>query len=122
MGLLIQALGYPILLGHQTDTLDLRVPELTAFYSVLALPHFAWSGVFAGVGVALTLKAVQRGSFGLAALAGVAWLGQASIHPQMPILIGGPTAGAFLLRPASPPGWAAAALALRNPAPYILFS
>src|SRR5229473_1802371 len=69
MGLVIQALGHPVILGHQTDTLDLRMPELTAFYSVLALPHFAWSGVFAGVGAALTLKAIQRGSLGLAALA-----------------------------------------------------
>src|SRR6202158_3351707 len=89
MGLVIQAIGHPVILGHQTDTLDLRMPELTAFYSVLALPHFAWSGVFAGVGAALTLKAIQRGSLGLAALAGGAWLGQASIHPQMPIMMGG---------------------------------
>src|SRR5713226_4152314 len=122
MGLVIQALGHPVIFGHQTDTLDLRMPELTAFYSVLALPHFAWSGVFAGVGVALTLKAIQRGSLGLAAVAGVAWLGQASIHPQMPILMGGATAVALLLRPASPRGWAAAALAFAIPAPYILYS
>jgi hypothetical protein len=122
MGLVIQALGHPVIFGHQTDTLDLRMPELTAFYSVLALPHFAWSGVFAGVGAALTLKAIQRGSLGLAAVAGVAWLGQASIHPQMPILMGGATAVALLLRPASPRGWAAAALAFAIPAPYILYS
>src|ERR1700694_5676494 len=122
MGLVIQAIGHPVILGHQTDTLDLRMPELTAFYSVLALPHFAWSGVFAGVGAALTLKAIQRGSLGLAALAGVAWLGQASIHPQMPILMGGATAVALLLRPAAPRGWAAAALAVAIPAPYILYS
>src|SRR5260370_226071 len=101
MGLVIQALGHPVIFAHQTDTLDLRMPELTAFYSVLALPHFAWSGVFAGVGAALTLKAIQRGSLGLAALAGVAWLGQASIHPQMPILMGGATALALPLRPAT---------------------
>ena len=122
LGLVIQALGHPVVFGNQTDTLDLRMPELTAFYSVLALPHFAWSGVFAGVGVVLTLKAIQRGSFGLAALAGAAWLGQASIHPQMPILMGGATAVALLLRPASPRGWAAAALAFAIPAPYILYS
>src|SRR2546427_6503683 len=95
------------------------MPELTAFYSVLALPHFAWSGVFAGVGVALTLKAIQRGSLGLAALAGAAWLGQASIHPQMPILMGGGTAVGLLLRPASRPGWGAAAPAFALPRPEI---
>src|SRR5260370_8742277 len=40
----------------------------------------------------------------------------------MPILMGGSTAVALLLRPASPRGWAAAALAFAIPAPYILYS
>jgi hypothetical protein len=122
LGYVIQFLHHPVVFGNQTDTLDWRMPELTAFYSILALPHFAWSGVFAGLGVALTLKAIQRGSLGLAALAGAAWLGQASIHPQMPILMGGATAVALLLRPAPRRGWAAAALAFAIPAPYILYS
>jgi hypothetical protein len=110
-----------VVFGNRTDTLDWRMPELTAFYSVLALPHFAWSGVFAGVGVALTLKAIQRGSLLLGVLAGLAWLGQASIHPQMPILMGGATAVALVLRPAPKRGWAAAALAFAIPAPYVLY-
>ncbi|MGA7912361.1 MAG: hypothetical protein WCC30_12550 [Candidatus Dormiibacterota bacterium] len=122
MGYVIQALGQPVIFGHQTDTLDWRMPELTAFYSVLALPHFAWSGVFAALGVGFTLKAIQRGSLRLAVLGGAAWLGQASIHPQMPILMGGATAVALLLRPAPKRGWAAAALAFAIPAPYILYS
>ncbi|HEX9362825.1 MAG TPA: hypothetical protein VGA47_03480 [Candidatus Dormibacteraeota bacterium] len=122
MGYVIQALGHPVILGNQTDTLDWRMPELTAFYSVLALPHFAWSGVFAAVGAALTLKAIQRGSLTLGAVAGLAWLGQASIHPQMPILMGGAAGLALLLRPARPRGWVAGAVAFAIPAPYILYS
>src|SRR5712691_197555 len=122
LGYVIQALGHPVIFGNRTDTLDWRMPELTAFYSVLALPHFAWSGVFAAAGVVLTLTAVQRGSLLLAVLAGGAWLGQASIHPQMPILMGGATAVALLVRPAPPRGWVAAALAFAIPAPYILYS
>ncbi len=122
MGYVIQALGHPVILGNPTDTLDWRMPELTAFYSILALPHFAWSGVFAAAGVALTLKGIERGSLVLGFLAGLAWLGQASIHPQMPILMGGATAVALLLRPARPRGWAAGALAFAIPAPYILYS
>jgi hypothetical protein len=122
MGYVIQALGQPVIFGHQTDTLDWRMPELTAFYSVLALPHFAWSGVFAAAGAGLTFKAIQRGSLVLAILAGLAWLGQASIHPQMPILMGGATALALVLRPAARRGWVAAALAFAIPAPYILYS
>src|SRR2546428_1583599 len=122
MGYVIQALGHPVLFGNRTDRLDWRTPELTAFFSILALPHFAWSGVFAGLGAALTLKAIQKGSLGLAALAGAAWLGQASIHPQMPILMGGATAVALLMRPAPPRGWIAGAIAFAIPAPYILYS
>jgi hypothetical protein len=122
MGYVIQALGQPVIFGHQTDTLDWRMPELTAFYSVLALPHFAWSGVFAAAGIGLTFKAIQRGSLVLAVLAGLAWLGQASIHPQMPILMGGATAVALVLRPAGHRGWIAAAIAFAIPAPYILYS
>jgi hypothetical protein len=122
MGYVIQAFGHPVIFGNQTDTLDWRMPELTAFYSVLALPHFAWSGVFAALGVVLTLKAIERGSLGLGLVAGLAWLGQASIHPQMPILMGGATAVALLLRPARPRGWLAGGLAFAIPAPYILYS
>jgi hypothetical protein len=122
LGLVIWALGHPVVFGNQTEGLDLRMPELSAFYSVLALPHFAWSGVFAALGVALTLKAIQRGSLTLGLLAGLAWLGQASIHPQMPVLMGGATAVALVLRPARPRGWVAAALAFAIPAPYILYS
>ncbi len=122
MGYVIQALGHPVIFGNQTDTLDWRMPELTPFYSVLALPHFAWSGVFAALGVVLTLKAIDRGSMWLGVLAGLAWLGQASIHPQMPILMGGATGVALLLRPAPPRGWIGAAIAFAIPAPYILYS
>jgi hypothetical protein len=121
MGYVVQALGQPVIFGNATDTLDWRMPELTAFYSVLALPHFAWSGVFAAAGVVFTLKAIQRGSLVLAVLAGAAWLGQASIHPQMPILMGGATAVALVLRPPSPRGWLAAIVAFAIPAPYILY-
>src|SRR2546423_524854 len=122
IGYRIQAFGHHGVFGHPTDTLDWRMPELTAFYSVLALPHFAWSGVFAALGVALTLKAIERGGLTLGVLAGFAWLGHASIHPQMPILMGGATVAALLLRPARPRGWIAAAMAFAIPAPYILYS
>ncbi|HSS61569.1 MAG TPA: hypothetical protein VLK30_08955, partial [Candidatus Limnocylindrales bacterium] len=88
LGLVIWAAGRPDLFDGPTEGLDLRMPELSVFYSVLALPHFAWSGVFAALGIALTFKAIERGSLLLGVLAGLAWLGQASIHPQMPVLMG----------------------------------
>lgn len=122
LGLVIWAIGKPVVFDGPTEGLDLRMPELSAFYSVLALPHFAWSGVFAALGVALTLRAIQRGSIALGLLAGLAWLGQASIHPQMPVLMGGATAVAVLWRRPEPRGWIAGALAFAIPAPYVLYS
>ena len=123
LGLVIWAMGRPVVFDGPTEGLDLRMPELSAFYSVLALPHFAWSGVFAALGVPLTLRAIQRGNLGLGLLAGLAWLGQASIHPQMPVLMGGATLVATLWRrPDTNRGWVAGALAFAIPAPYVLYS
>lgn len=122
LGLVIWAIGKPVVFDGQTEALDLRMPELSAFYSVLALPHFAWSGVFAALGVPLTLRAIHKGSLSLGLLAGLAWLGQASIHPQMPVLMGGATAVAVLWRRPSPRGWLAGGLAFAIPAPYVLYS
>src|SRR5258708_12577431 len=119
MGFVLQGLGPPVILGNQTETLGWRMPELTAFYSVLALPHFAWSGVFAALGIALTLMAVQRGDVRLGTLAGLAWLGQASIHPQMPILMGAATLIALLVRRPSRQRRTAFAVAFAIPAPCV---
>jgi hypothetical protein len=122
LGYIVQALGHPVVLGTRSDTLDWRMPELSAFYSVLALPHFTWSVVFQAAGVVLTLKAAERGSFRLALLAGLAWLGQASIHPQMPILMGAAAGLALLVRRPGRRGLAAAALAFAIAAPYVAYS
>ncbi|HEX2645802.1 MAG TPA: hypothetical protein VHO95_01105, partial [Candidatus Dormibacteraeota bacterium] len=122
MGLVIWALGKPTVFDGPTEGLDLRMPELSAFYSILALPHFAWSGVFAAFGVPLTLKAIHRASLRLGLVAGLAWLGQASIHPQMPVLMGGAVAVAVLWRRPEPRGFVAGILAFAIPLPYVLYS
>jgi hypothetical protein len=122
MGYVVQAIGKPVFFGQQTDTLDWRMPELTAFYSILALPHFAWAAAFQAVGAVLTLRAAERGSLKLGFGAGLAWLGEASIHAQMPILVGGAVVVAVLYRRVSPRGYAAVALALGMVAPYVLYS
>jgi hypothetical protein len=121
-GYVIQALGHPVVLGQQTDTLDWRMPELSAFYSVLALPHFAWAAAFQAAGCVFTLRAAERSSLRYGLLAGLAWLGEASIHAQMPILLGGAFAVALLFRRATPRGYAAAVLAFAIAAPYVLYS
>jgi hypothetical protein len=58
----------------------------------------------------------------LGLLAGIAFLGQASIHPQMPILMGGAALVAAAYRRPSAKGWVAGAIAFAIPAPYVLYS
>ncbi len=122
LGYVLQAIGKPMFFGQQTDTLDWRMPELTAFYSILALPHFAWAAAFLALAAVLTLRAAEGGSLKLGFLAGLAWLGEASIHAQMPILVGGAIVVAVLYRRVSVRGYAAVALALAMVAPYVLYS
>jgi len=121
-GYVIQALGHPIVLGQQTDTLDWRMPELSAFYSVLSLPHFAWVAAFQGAAIVLTLAAAERGQLRLGLLAGLAWLAEASIHAQMPILLWGALGVALVIRPVSPRGYLAALLAVAIALPYVAYS
>ena len=121
-GYVIQALGHPYVGGQQTDTLDWRMPELSAFYSILALPHFAWAAAFLFAAAALTLMAAERGSLLLGLAAGAAWLGLDTIHAQMPILVGAALVVALLARPVGVRGYAAAGLALAIAAPYVLYS
>jgi hypothetical protein len=70
----------------------------------------------------LTLKAAEKGNLRLGFLGGLAWLGQASIHPQMPVLMGAAIGAALVLRPVSRRGYLAAAVALALPAPYVAYS
>ena len=123
LGFVLQALGKPVVFGAHTDTLDWRMPELSAFYSLLALPHFVWAAALQALGAVLTLRAVARGDIRLALLGGLAWLGEAAIHPQMPILLAGAVGVALLVRrPADRAGWIAAFVAFAIPAPYIAYS
>lgn len=121
-GWIMAAAHQPVILGLKSEALDWRMPELSAFYSILATPNFAWAAAFQAVGVVLTLRAVAQGRLGLGLLAGAAFLAEALIHAQMPVLMGGAMLAALLVRRPSLRGWAAFALAFAIPAPYAAYS
>ena len=83
LGFLAQAANDPTLLGQRVEALDLHLPELSGWYSILAIPHFAWAAalmVFAFIGLMRiadrsTPRALLGTGFALALLA--------AIHPQM---------------------------------------
>lgn len=43
LGFVAQALGNPSIFGSRVEALDLHLPELSGWYSLLAIPHFAWA-------------------------------------------------------------------------------
>src|SRR5438270_370194 len=43
LGFLAQAAGNPAILGSKLEALDLHLPELSGWYSMLAIPHFTWA-------------------------------------------------------------------------------
>lgn len=108
--------------GSRIDALDLRMPELSIFYSVLATPHFAWAAALEGIAIVLTLRAIERESLRLGLAAGAVWVAEVSIHAQMVVLVGGAILVAMIYRRPGLRGWLAAAIAMVLPAPYVLYS
>src|SRR5436305_9114343 len=41
-GFLAQALGNPSIFGSPVEALDLHLPEISGWYSILAIPHSTW--------------------------------------------------------------------------------
>lgn len=121
-GFVLWLANTPVILGQKTDAVDLRMPELSAFYSILAAPHFTWAAAFQASGIVLTLMAAERGSLRLGVLATVAWLGEASIHAQMLPLLDAALVFALLARRVSWRGYLAAGMAIAIPGPYVLYS
>jgi hypothetical protein len=87
LGFVAQALGNPAVVGMRLEALDLHLPELTGWYSLLAIPHFVWATaliVFALLGL---LDLADRVSIWTIARTGLLLTGLAAIHPQMiPVL------------------------------------
>ncbi|HYM49773.1 MAG TPA: hypothetical protein VET65_04290 [Candidatus Limnocylindrales bacterium] len=87
LGFVVQALGDPSVLGVRLQALDLHLPELSGWYSILAIPHFAWATALIVFSV-LGLRAIAQEPSPRRVLAtGAALLGLAAIHPQMVAVI-----------------------------------
>lgn len=87
VGFLAQLLANPTILGSKLEALDLHLPELTGWYSILAIPHFAWATaliVFALLGL---LELTERMDWRTVVLPSLALIALTAIHPQMiPVL------------------------------------
>lgn len=109
VGFLAQLLGDPRVGPLQVEALDLHLPELSGFYSTMAMPHFVWAAAALLAGMLLTLRAVNKPGRRAPLLAGGAWNALAVIHPQMLLVAGAAVAAWLALRwtAGAFPGWAA---------------
>jgi hypothetical protein len=117
--------GSGAVLGTRLEALDLHLPELSAMYSVLAIPHFAWAAALMAMSVLQLMaiaRAPDRGALVRAVmLASVALLGLCLIHPQM-LFVLAPLALLYLamVRPALP-AWVATAVPFAVCLPLLVY-
>jgi len=98
--LLIAFIPDTSLLGQKVEALDLHLPELAGFYSILAIPHFAWAAALLAFAV-VGLMGIARATSASASAWPVVWttlvlLALCVIHPQM-LFVLAPLAAAYLL-------------------------
>ncbi|HEX3629897.1 MAG TPA: hypothetical protein VHW91_05480 [Candidatus Dormibacteraeota bacterium] len=86
-GVLAQVAGNPSLFGSRLDALDLHLPELSGWYSILAIPHFAWATALIVVALDGLLAIARRPAPRPILVTSAALLALTAIHPQMiPVL------------------------------------
>ena len=86
-GFLAQALGNPPILGSRVEALDLHLPEISGWYSILAIPHFAWATALIIAALLGLLRIAEAPAWRPVALTAAALLALTAIHPQMiPVL------------------------------------
>jgi hypothetical protein len=86
-GFLAQAAGNPAIFGSRVEALDLHLPELSGWYSILAIPHFAWATALIITALVGLLTIVEAPGWRPLALTAVSLIALTAIHPQMiPVL------------------------------------
>lgn len=86
-GFLAQMLGNPSLFGTRIEALDLHLPEISGWYSILAIPHFAWATALIITALLGLLRIADTPAWRPVVLTSAALIGLTAIHPQMiPVL------------------------------------
>ena len=83
VGFIAQILGDPSVLGHRVEALDLHLPELSGFYSILAVPHFAWATALIVLSLLGLLQLMETPRWQTVVGTGALMTVLTAIHPQM---------------------------------------
>jgi hypothetical protein len=87
LGFVVQSAHNPVVAGIPLQALDLHLPELSGWYSILAIPHFAWAAALICWTLCGLLSVRRQASWGGLALTAAALNALTIIHPQMvPVL------------------------------------
>jgi len=110
-GFLAQAVGNPAIFGSRVEALDLHLPELSGWYSILAIPHFVWATALIMVALLGLLRIMVAPGWRPLALTALSLIALTAIHPQMiPVLaLIWVAYRALLLFWRQPPAWRALA-------------
>ena len=123
--------GYLLLLvdavvGHGTlEALDLHLPELSAVYSVIAIPHFAWAAALMVASPIQLMEIARPDERGFrlrpVVLAAASMLLLSVIHPQM-LFVLAPLALLYLVLVRAPgPAWVATAVPFAVCLPLLVY-
>ena len=88
-GFVAQALGNPSVFGSQLEALDLHLPEISGWYSILAIPHFTWATALIISALLGLLRIAQAPTWRPLVLTSAALIALTAIHPQMIPVLGG---------------------------------
>ena len=83
LGFIAQLFSNPSIFGHRVEALDLHLPELTGFYSILAIPHFAWATALIAAAFLGLLQLAETPGWRLVLTTGLTLTALTAIHPQM---------------------------------------
>ena len=88
LGFVAQAAGDPSIFGTRIQALDLHLPEISGWYSILAIPHFAWATALIIAALLGLLRIAEGRTFWRPmAATSLALIALTAIHPQMiPVL------------------------------------
>jgi hypothetical protein len=82
-GFIAQAAGNPAMLGSRIEALDLHLPELSGWYSILAIPHFAWATALIISALLGLLAIIESPGWRPLAVTALSLIALTAIHPQM---------------------------------------
>ncbi|MHB8509078.1 MAG: hypothetical protein ACYDGR_10600 [Candidatus Dormibacteria bacterium] len=122
LGYLAAILRFPTIAGERLEALDFHLPELSGFYSILAIPHFSWAAALLAISISLAFDLHRRGpGRRRTALLAAAILGLCVIHPQMLVVLALVLGGYLLVGRARARTWLALAIAFVPSLPLLAY-